>query len=124
MVSLLREHFQVLPHDGSQPALRQVRSEQPALVLVVLGRRRDPHALRTCQMIRTDARPPRLGLVDPWDRPWSEGLAELSSDGRWTGEPDPSIAQWAQAILAGAGPVERRAPRRGLLGRLLRRGPT
>ena len=124
VVSLLREDFQVLAHDTSQPVLRQVRSEQPALVLVVLGRRRDAHVLRTCQMIRTDARPPRMGIVDPWARPWSEGLVELECEGRWTGQPDTDLAAWARAILEGHQPVEKRAPRQGLLGKLLGRGPT
>jgi len=111
----------VLAQDSSQPALRRVRTDQPALVLVVLGPRRDPRALRTCRVIKTDARAPLLGVVDPWGRANAEALLEIDADGVWRGRMDDQIGAWALEILGGLRPTWERPLRRGLLRRLLSR---
>lgn len=117
LVAALRDSFQVLPHDSSQPAVRRVRAEQPVLVLVVLGRRRDLHPLRTARVLKTDARPPSVGVIDPWGKAREDELAE--ADGVWRGQPDSDVAGWCRQVLAGERPVIERPLRRGLLRRLL-----
>ena len=121
LVSSLRALFQVLPQDSSQPALRRVRTDQPALVLVVLGPRRDPRALRTCRVIKTDARAPLLGVVDPWGRADADALLEIEADGLWRGATDDHVGAWAMEILQGLCPKWERPLRRSFLRRLFRR---
>ena len=116
LVAALRDHFQLLPHDESLPAVRRVRSEQPALVLVVLGRRKAPQALRTARVLKTDARPPAVAVIDPWGRADEDDLEVC--DGVWRGTPDTGLVAWCQAVLAGKGPREARPLRRGGLRRL------
>lgn len=117
LVATLRDRFQVLPPDSTQPAVRRVRAEQPALVLVVLGRRRDPHPLRTARVLKTDARPPSVGVIDPWGKARPDELEAV--DGVWRGEPDADICGWSRQVLAGEHPVVERPLRRSLLRRLL-----
>jgi hypothetical protein len=116
LAAALRDCFQLLPHDDTQPAVRRVRSEQPALVLVVLGKRKAPQTLRTVRVLKTDARPPAVAVIDPWGRTDEDDLEVC--DGVWTGIPDAGLVPWCQAVLAGQNPREVRPLRRGLLRRL------
>ena len=125
-VSALQAHFDVATLALGEETVRRVRKDRVSLVLLSLPRGTSAMeaALRTARVLKTDRRPPRVGLTDRWGR-WdspADRLELLGAEGYLAGDvSDAQLLAFARAVSQGGPTVMQGELARGLLDRLLRR---
>ncbi len=113
---------------GEEP-VRRVRRDRVDLVLLALprGTAAMEAALRTARVLKTDRRPPRLGLTDRWGRLGDAAaagavLARIGAEGYLAGRVADAALFDFLAALAGPGPtIVQGQLERGLLARVFGR---
>jgi CheY-like chemotaxis protein len=110
------------PEPSDQP-VRLVRHQHFDLVLVALPRLAARRGLTLCRTLKTDkAKPPPVGLLDPWRRLGDVpgALEESLADGYLGGQASPSdYADFLADLLAGNRPLHTfPSPQRSLWGRI------
>ena len=119
----LRDRYDVVPMPTDEDPLRAARRLKPAVVLLAIPLGRTQGALRAARSLKTEANPPRVGLIDrPGRLSDPEGaIAGGVADGYLSGTADAdAMRAFVADMRAGRRPIVKGAER-GLIGRLLGR---
>lgn len=124
LVDALRDAWDVQPLTPEDDPLRTTRRVRPAVLLLAVPPGGVQGALRAARSLKTEANPPRVGLVDLGGRidDPADAIQSYLADGVLVGRFDAAtVRRFVSDMVTGARPVVRGAPSRGLIDRLIGR---
>lgn len=124
IVDALRENWEVQPLTEADDPLRTTRRVRPAVLLLAVPPGGAQGALRACRSLKTEANPPKVGLLDLGGRidDPADAIQSFLADGVIVGRFDAdTVRRFVSDMVTGARPIVRGRVSRGLLDRLIGR---